>query len=48
MHLSFTKNDLDLYQELLRESCLTHVPTSVLVRNYLRTAMSLDSRITFS
>lgn len=36
IHISFTKDDMDLYNALVRESCLSYVPTSVLIRNYIK------------
>jgi hypothetical protein len=44
IHISFTKDDMDLYHELMRESCLSYVPTSVLIRNYLKTGMKTNQR----
>ena len=37
IHISFTSDDTDLYNELMRESALNYVPMSALVRNYIRT-----------
>jgi hypothetical protein len=37
IHISFKNDDTDLYNELMRESALSYVPISVLVRNYIRT-----------
>jgi hypothetical protein len=39
INISFTKDDMDLYNELIRESCLSYVPASVLIRNYLKSGM---------
>ena len=36
IHISFKNDDTDLYNELMRESALSYVPMSVLVRNYIR------------
>lgn len=36
IHISFTKDDIDLYHELIRESALRLIPTSTLIRFYLR------------
>lgn len=44
INISFTKDDMDLYNELMRESCLSFVPTSVLIRNYLKTGMKNKQR----
>ena len=40
IHISFTKDDIDLYNELMRESSLSYVPASVLIRNYLKTGIT--------
>ena len=37
IHISFKEDDTDLYNELMRESALSYVPMSVLVRNYIKT-----------
>jgi hypothetical protein len=37
IHISFKDDDTDLYNELMRESALSYIPISVLVRNYIRT-----------
>ena len=34
INISFTKDDMDLYNALIRESYLLFVPTSALIRNY--------------
>lgn len=44
IHISFTKDDIDLYNELMRESSLSYVPASVLIRNYLKTGMKKTQR----
>ena len=36
INISFTKDDIALYNELMRESCLSYVPASVLIRNYIK------------
>jgi hypothetical protein len=36
LHISFTKNDDDLYGELLRQSALNYIPTSTLARVLMR------------
>ena len=36
IHISFKNDDTDLYNELMRESALSYVPMSVLIRNYIR------------
>ena len=45
IHISFTKDDIDLYNELMRESSLSYVPASVLIRNYLKTGMKKTQRL---
>jgi hypothetical protein len=37
IHISFKNDDTDLYDELMRESALSYIPMSALVRNYIRT-----------
>jgi len=37
IHISFKNDDTDLYNELMRESALSFVPISALIRNYIRT-----------
>ena len=44
IHISFTKDDMDLYNELMRESCLSYVPASALIRNYLKSGMKSKQR----
>jgi len=44
IHISFGKNDEDLYNELMRESAQTYVPLSSLIRIYLRSGMSLPKQ----
>jgi hypothetical protein len=39
IHISFKEDDSDLYNELMRESALTYVPCSALVRKYIRSGM---------
>ncbi len=39
IHISFTKDDIDLYNAIMRESSLSYVPTSVIIRNYLKSGM---------
>ena len=36
IHISFPSQDADLYNELMRESTLQLIPTSTLIRFYLR------------
>ena len=44
IHISFTKDDMDLYNELMRESCLSYVPASALIRNYIKTGIKTKQR----
>jgi hypothetical protein len=39
IHISFSKDDIDLYNELMRESCLSYVPASAIIRMYVRNGM---------
>ena len=39
IHISFTKDDMDLYNTLMKESCLSYIPASVLIRNYVKNGM---------
>lgn len=39
IHISFKEDDCDLYNEIMRESALTYVPCSALVRKYIRSGM---------
>jgi len=48
IHISFTKDDMDLYNELMRESCLSYVPASVLIRNYIKTGIKTKQQISLS
>ena len=48
IHISFAKDDLDLYHEIIRESSLSYIPASALVRNYLRKGMKDSQRQTVS
>ena len=36
IHLSFGKNDDDLYDELIAEAKQSYIPITTLVRNYVR------------
>lgn len=42
INISFTKDDYDLFHQIIRESQLTYVPASVLVRNYMRKGMQIQ------
>jgi len=44
IHISFTKDDMDLYNQLMRESCLSYIPASALIRNYLKTGMKTNQK----
>jgi hypothetical protein len=48
IHISFTKDDMDLYNELMRESCLSYVPASALIRNYIKSGIKTNRRTTAS
>ena len=43
INISFPKDDEDLYDTLIRESALTLVPTSSLIRHYVRSGMKFRS-----
>jgi hypothetical protein len=45
IHISFGKQDEDLYNELVRESAQTYVPLSTLIRVYLRDGMNLPKKL---
>ena len=42
IHISFTKDDAELYNQLMKESYLSYIPASVLIRNYLKTGMKTN------
>jgi hypothetical protein len=44
IHISFTKDDIDLYNQLMKESCLSYIPASALIRNYLKTGMKTNQK----
>jgi hypothetical protein len=44
INISFTKDDMDLYNELMRESCLSYVPASVLIRNYIKSGIKTKQK----
>ena len=39
LHISFTKNDDDLYNELIRQSSLNYIPASTLARIWMRSGI---------
>lgn len=41
IHISFPKDDIDLFNELMRESSLSYVPASALIRNYLKSGINI-------
>jgi len=43
INISFPKDDEDLYDTLIRESALTLVPASSLIRHYVRSGMKVRS-----
>ena len=45
IHISFKEDDSDLYNELMRESALSYVPCSALVRKYIRSGMQHSKTI---
>ncbi len=48
INISFTKDDMDLYNELMRESCLSYVPASVLIRNYIKSGIKTKQKTPLS
>lgn len=48
INISFTKDDMDLYNELIRESCLLYVPTSALIRNYIKSGIKSKNNTSLS
>jgi hypothetical protein len=48
INISFTKDDMDLYNELMRESCLSYVPASVLIRNYIKCGIKTKQKTPLS
>ncbi len=44
IHISFTKDDMDLYSKLIKESCLSYVPASALIRNYIRSGITTKQK----
>ena len=45
IHLSFGKNDEDLYNELMRQSSLNYTPISSLVRMYVRDSIKTNGKM---
>ena len=48
INISFTKDDMDLYNKLMRESCLSYVPASVLIRNYIKYGIKTNQKTSLS
>lgn len=48
INISFTKDDMDLYNELIRESCLLFIPTSALIRNYIKCGIKFKKKAPLS
>lgn len=46
IHLSFGKKDIQLYNELMRQSTMKFIPVSALVRQYVRQSIDTDNRKT--
>ena len=42
IHISFTKEDFDLYNDLMRESTLRLIPASTLCRYYMKKGKSFN------
>lgn len=45
LHLSFTKNDDDLFMELMRHSARNYIPTSTQARIWMRKGMKEEQRL---
>ena len=48
INISFTKDDMDLYNALMRESCLSYVPASALIRNYIKCGIKTNQKTPLS
>jgi hypothetical protein len=48
INISFTKDDITLYNELMRESCLSYVPASALIRNYIKSGIKTQQKTPLS
>ena len=44
IHLSFGKKDIQLYNELMRQSAMNYIPVSALVREYVRESIDTSKR----
>jgi hypothetical protein len=45
LHLSFTKNDDDLFMELMRHSARNFIPTSTQARIWMRKGMKEEQKL---
>ena len=45
LHLSFTKNDDDLFMELMRHSARNYIPTSTQARIWMRKGMKEEQKL---
>lgn len=45
LHLSFTKNDDDLFMELMRYSARNYIPTSTQARIWMRKGMKEEQKL---
>jgi len=48
INISFTKDDMDLYDLLMRESSLSYIPASALIRNYIKSGIKTKQKIPLS
>ena len=48
INISFTKDDMDLYNQIMRESCLSYVPASALIRNYIKKGIKTKQKTPLS
>ena len=44
IHLSFGKNDIGLYNELMRQSAMNYIPVSALVREYIKDSINQSKK----
>lgn len=44
LHISFTKNDDDLYSEIMRQSARNYISASMLVRMYIREGIEANRK----
>ena len=45
LHISFTKNDDDLYNEIMRQSSINYIPASTLARILMRSGIERNKDI---